>query len=59
MTGHHTGLVTRMIACVENPVLRIWSALHQIDLVVKSTVEELAGSEWIKFTWLFSIFLHA
>jgi hypothetical protein len=23
MTGHYTGLVTRMIACAENPVLRI------------------------------------
>jgi hypothetical protein len=23
MTGRHTGLVTRMIACAENPVLRI------------------------------------
>jgi hypothetical protein len=28
MTGRHTGLVTRMIACAENPVLRIWCALH-------------------------------
>jgi hypothetical protein len=28
MTGCHTGLITRMIACAENPVLRIWCALH-------------------------------
>jgi len=34
MTSRHTGLVIRMIACIENPVLRIWCALHQIDLVV-------------------------
>jgi hypothetical protein len=59
MTGRHTGLVTRMIACAENPVLRIWCALHQIDLVVKSAVEELAGGEFHKFTWSFSIFLRA
>jgi len=49
MTSRHTGLVTRMIACAENPVLRIWCALHQIDLVVKSTAEELADGEWIMF----------
>jgi hypothetical protein len=59
MTGRHTDLITRMIACAENPVLRIWCALDQIDLVVKSTAEELAGNEWIMFTWSFSIFLHA
>jgi hypothetical protein len=28
MIGRHTGFVTRMIACAENPVLRIWCALH-------------------------------
>jgi len=49
MTSHHTGLVTRMIACAENPVLRIWCALHQINLVIKSIVEELAGNKWIMF----------
>jgi len=27
MTGRHTGLVTRMIACAENPMLHIWCAL--------------------------------
>ncbi|CAN5964539.1 unnamed protein product [Sphagnum jensenii] len=43
MTGRHTSFVTRMIACAKNPVLRIWCALHQIDLVVKSAAEELAG----------------
>jgi hypothetical protein len=59
MTGRHTGLITRMIACVENPVLRIWCALHQIDLVVKLGAEELADGEWIMFAWSFSIFLRA
>ncbi len=59
MTGRHTGLVTRMIACAKNPVLRIWCALHQIDLVVKSVAEELADYEWMKFAWSFLIFLRA
>jgi negative regulator of replication initiation len=59
MTGRHTDLVTRMIACTENPVLRIWCALHQIDMVVKSTTVELADDEWIMFARSFSIFLHA
>jgi hypothetical protein len=59
MIGRHTDLVTRMIACTENPVLRIWCALHQIDLVVKSTVEELADGKWIMFASSFPIFLRA
>ncbi|CAK9269021.1 unnamed protein product [Sphagnum jensenii] len=49
MTGRHTGLVTHMIACTENPVLRIWCALHQMDLVITSATEELASGEWIMF----------
>ncbi len=57
MTSRHTSFVTRMIDCAENPVLRIWCALHQIDLVVKSATEELAGDEWIMFAWSFLIFL--
>ncbi len=28
MTGRHTALVTRMITCAKNLVLRIWCALH-------------------------------
>jgi hypothetical protein len=59
MTSRHTGLITRMITCAENPMLHIWCALHQIDLVVKSTAEELVGGKWIIFAWSFSIFLRA
>ncbi|CAK9214612.1 unnamed protein product [Sphagnum troendelagicum] len=43
MIGRHTGLVTRMIACAKNPVLRIWCALHQIDLVVKSAADQVGS----------------
>jgi hypothetical protein len=28
MTGRHGGLVTRTVACAENPVLRIWCPPH-------------------------------
>ncbi|CAK9873019.1 unnamed protein product [Sphagnum jensenii] len=59
MTSHHTGLVTCMITCTENPMLRIWCALHHIDLVINSATKELVSSEWIMFTWSFSIFLRA
>jgi hypothetical protein len=59
MTGRHTSLVTRMIACADNPMLRIWCGLHQIDLVVKSVAKELVDGKWIMFVWSFSIFLHA
>jgi hypothetical protein len=59
MTGRHTSLVTRMIACTENPVLCIWCVLHQIDMVVKSAAEELASDKWIMFAWSFLIFLRA
>jgi len=59
MIGYHTSLVIHMIVCADNPVLRIWCALHQIDLVIKSVAEELAEGEWIKFAWSFSIFLCA
>ncbi|ETV67156.1 hypothetical protein H257_16556 [Aphanomyces astaci] len=57
MTGRHRGLVTRIVATAENPVLRIWCAPHQIDLIVKQAAECVAYGTWIKFTWSFSVFL--
>jgi hypothetical protein len=59
MIGHHIDLVTCMIACTENPALRIWCALHQIDIVINSAAEELTDSKWIMFALSFSIFLRA
>jgi hypothetical protein len=59
MTGRHAGLVTRMVACAENLVLRIWCPPRQIDLVVKSSRNGIAGGTWVAFAWLFSVFLHA
>ncbi|CAK9863189.1 unnamed protein product [Sphagnum jensenii] len=36
MTGYHAGIITHIIACVENKVLRIWCAPHQMDIVIKA-----------------------
>jgi len=59
MTGRHAGLVTRMVGCAENPVLRIWCPPHQIDLVVRSSTEGIVDGAWVKFAWSFSVFLRA
>ncbi|RHY87044.1 hypothetical protein DYB37_010910 [Aphanomyces astaci] len=43
MTGRHRGLVTRIVATAENPVLRIWCAPHQIDMIVKQVADQQAN----------------
>jgi hypothetical protein len=42
MMGRHAGMV--IIACVENEVLRIWCALHHIDIVVKAIAKGIDDS---------------
>jgi len=59
MTGRHSGVVTRIAACAENKVLRVWCAPHQIDIVVKSTAEGIAGGEWVQKVYSLSVFLRA
>jgi hypothetical protein len=39
MTGRHVGIVTRLVDCVDNDVLGIWCASHQIDIVVKAATK--------------------
>jgi len=39
MTGRHADVVTRLVDCADNDVLRIWCAPHQIDIVVKATAK--------------------
>jgi hypothetical protein len=58
-TGRQAGLVTRMVACTENPVLRIWCPSHQIDLVDKSSSNGIAGGTWVAFACSFSVSLRA
>jgi hypothetical protein len=59
MTGRHAGVVTRLIACADNNVLRIWCAPHQIDIVVKAVVEAIDNGVWVKQVYTFSVFLRA
>jgi hypothetical protein len=59
MTGRHAGVVTRLIACADNHVLRIWCAPHQIDIVVKAVVEAIDNGVWVKQVYTFSVFLRA
>jgi hypothetical protein len=35
MTGRYAGMVTCIITCAKNEVLRIWCAPHRIDIIVK------------------------
>jgi hypothetical protein len=41
MTGHHAGVVTRLVACAANNMLRIWCTPHQINIVIKAAVEAI------------------
>lgn len=36
MTNRHAGIITRIVACVENEVLHIWCVQHHMDIVVKA-----------------------
>jgi len=59
MTGRHAGVVTRIAACATHRILRVWCAPHQIDIVVKSTAEDITGGEWVQKVYSLSIFLRA
>ncbi len=48
MTGHHAGVVTCLVDCANNDVLRIWCAPHQIDIVVKAVLEGIDNDVWVK-----------
>ncbi|KAH8941002.1 hypothetical protein BDL97_14G014500 [Sphagnum fallax] len=48
MTGRHAGLVTRIARCTEFNVMRVWCALHQIDIIVKSSAEGINGGAYVK-----------
>jgi hypothetical protein len=48
MMGHHVGVVTRLVDCANNDVMRIWCAPHQIDIVVKVVAEGIDNDVWVK-----------
>jgi hypothetical protein len=58
MTGQHAGVVIRIVACAEHKVLRIWCVSHQIDIIVKASTESISGGSWVKFAYMFSVYLH-
>jgi len=41
MIGRHAGVVTHLVACAANNVLRIWCTPHQINIVIKATIEAI------------------
>jgi hypothetical protein len=57
MTCHHAGVITRLVACADNNVLRIWCTPHQINIVVKAVVEAIDNSVWVKQVYTFFVFL--
>lgn len=59
MMGRHVGIVTRIVACTENEMLRIWCALHQMDIVFKATAEGIDNDIWVKFAYTYSVYLCA
>ncbi len=59
MTGRHVGVVTRLVDCADNDVLRIWCTPHQIDIVVKAATEDIDNSVWVKQAYTFSVYLRA
>jgi hypothetical protein len=59
MTGRHGGLVTRIVQCAKNNVLRVWCVPHQIDIVVKSSADGINGGAYIKEDCSFSVHLRS
>jgi hypothetical protein len=59
MIGRHAGLVTRIARCAEFNVLCVDCALHQIDMIVKSSVEGIDGDAYVKDVYSFSVHLRS
>jgi hypothetical protein len=57
MTGRHVGVVTRIVTCVENEVLRIWCTSHQIDIIVKAATKGINNDIWVKFAYKYFVYL--
>jgi hypothetical protein len=57
MTNCFGGLITLIIACTKNNVLRIWCSPHHIDIVVKSATKDINAGMWVKFAYMFSVLL--
>jgi hypothetical protein len=49
MIGRHAGVMTRIVACAKHKVLQIWCAPHQINIIVKASIESISDDNWVKF----------
>ncbi|CAM6023396.1 unnamed protein product [Sphagnum balticum] len=59
MTSRHDGVVTHLVTCADNNVLRIWCTPHHINIVVKAAIEAIDNGVWVKQVYTFSVFLQA
>jgi hypothetical protein len=57
MTGRHNGVVTRLSRASEHPVLRIWCAPHQLDIVIKGAAALPESGQWIVFVYKWCVHL--
>ncbi|CAK9862315.1 unnamed protein product [Sphagnum jensenii] len=58
MTGRHAGVMTHIVMCANYKVLRMWCVPHQIDIVIKASAESINDNSWVKFTYMFLVYLH-
>jgi hypothetical protein len=57
MTGRFNGVVTRLERASKYPLLRIWCAPHQIDLVIKNATALLQDGDWIDYVYKWCVHL--
>jgi hypothetical protein len=57
MMGRHAGVITCLVDCTDNDVMRIWCAPHQINIVVKVAAEGIDNDIWVKLAYMFSVYL--
>jgi hypothetical protein len=59
MTHRHGGLVTLLEKEATNNILRVWCALHQMDIVIKKVTKAMMDGLFYKIAHVFSIHLRA
>jgi len=57
MTGQHGRVVTLLENECNNPVLRIWCVPHQLDIVVKNTLQDVLDQAFYKVAHAYSVHL--
>jgi len=59
MTGLHGGLVTLLEKEATNNILRVWCALHQMDIVIKKVMKAMMDGLFYKIAHVFLVHLRA